>query len=276
MFSAIGRWFKSLILLVTGRVDSSRRGLDTNPHVVRARYDQIVREKTERIQQFKQAVAGLISQQVMKMSKVKTLSEEVAHLERLRTGALAKAKQTVAQMQAEGKSMDAIKASEDYMRCLAAYNDFSSTLEEKKAHIQELEEDVEGFATRIKEHKVQLESLMREVDKLRSEAVDAVAEIMTAKEEREIADTLSGIAHDGTAEELQRLRTMREEAKAEARISKELAGTDSRAREAEFLEYARNTSASSEFDQLLGLAQATETKAADKEKAPAEKAPLPE
>ncbi|MFA6244220.1 MAG: hypothetical protein WC655_24975 [Candidatus Hydrogenedentales bacterium] len=276
MFSAIGRWFKSIILLVTGRVDSSRRGLDTNPHVIRARYEQIVREKTDRIQQFKQAVAGLISQQVMKMSKVKTLSEEVAHLERLRTGALAKAKQTVSQMQTEGKSMEEIKSNEDYMRCLAAYNDFSSTLEEKKARITELEEDVEGFAKRIKEHKIQLESLMREVEKLRSEAVDAVAEIMTAKEEREIADTLSGIAQDGTAEELLRLRTMREEAKAEARVSKELAGTDSRAQEAEFLEYAKGTAASTEFDQLLGLAQATETKAADKEKAPAEKTPLPE
>ena len=276
MFSAIGRWFKSIILLVTGRVDSSRRGLDTNPHVIRARYEQIVREKTDRIQQFKQAVAGLISQQVMKMSKVKTLSEEVAHLERLRTGALAKAKQTVSQMQTAGKSMEEIKSNEDYMRCLAAYNDFSSTLEEKKARITELEEDVGGFAKRIKEHKIQLESLMREVEKLRSEAVDAVAEIMTAKEEREIADTLSGIAQDGTAEELLRLRTMREEAKAEARVSKELAGTDSRAQEAEFLEYAKGTAASTEFDQLLGLAQATETKAADKEKTPAEKTPLPE
>jgi phage shock protein A len=274
MFSAIGRWIKSIILLLTGRVDSSRRGLDLNPHVVRARYDQIVREKTDRIQQYKQAVAGLISQQVMKMSKVKTISEEVERLERLRTGALAKAKQTVAKLQGEGKTMDEIKVNEDYMRCLAAYNDFSSTLEEKKKRIVELEEDLAGYSKNIKEHKVQLEALLREIDKLKAETAEAVTDIITAKDERDIADTLAGIAQDGTAEELQRLRQMREEAKAGARISKELAGIDTRSREAEFLEYAQKSASSTEFDTLIGLAHATEAKAA--EKAPAEKQPLPE
>ena len=274
MFSAIGRWIKSVILLLTGRVHSSRRGLDLNPHVVRARYEQIIREKTGRIQQYKEAVAGLISQQVMKMSKVKTITEEIEKLERLRTGALAKAKQTVANLQRDGKTMDQIKTNDDYMRCLAAYNDFSSTLEEKKKRILELEEDLAGYSKTIKDHKVQLESLLREIDKLKAETAEAVTDIITAKDERDIADTLAGIAQDGTAEELQRLRQMREEAKAGARISKELAGVDTRSREAEFLEYAQKSASSTEFDTLIGLAQATDAKAA--EKAPAEKQPLPE
>ena len=66
---------------------------------------------------------------------------------------------------------------------------------------------------------------------------------------------LSGISTDGSSEELQRLRQMRQELKAEARISKELAGTDTKAQEAEFLEYARKSTASSEFDSLIGLGE---------------------
>ena len=58
----------------------------------------------------------------------------------------------------------------------------------------------------------------------------------TAEEEKEIADTISGIAQDGTAKELQQMRELRQQIKAEARISRELAGTDTRAQEAEFLE----------------------------------------
>jgi len=73
--------------------------------------------------------------------------------------------------------------------------------------------------------------------------------------DEDIADTLAGIAKDGSAEELQRLRQLRQEVRAEARVSKELAGTDTKAQEAEFLEYARKSAASSEFDALLGLAE---------------------
>jgi phage shock protein A len=230
--------------------------------VVRAKYDEIIREKTGRIQQYKQAVAGLIAQQENKIGKIKFLTEEIGKLERLKAGALAKAKQQVTALQSAGKSEDEIKANEDYKKCLAAYNDFSSTLAEKQAHVEELENDVKEYSKRITEHKVQLQHLVRDIDKIKSESHDAVADMITAKQEKEISDALSGIAEDGSAKELQRMRELRQEVKAEARISKELAGTDARAQEAEFLEYARSSMANDEFDALVGLAE-------KKDKAPA-------
>ncbi len=259
MFRAIGRWVKAVGYLLTGQVDSARRVLDTNPHVIRAKYDEVVREKVSRIQQFKQAVAGLIAQEEAKAAKIKQLSDDVANLERLKAGALAKAKQTVAKLQATGKSKEEVHSDESYKKCLAAYNDFSSTLTEKQERIDELESDVEEYKKTVGEHKVQLQPLLREVEKIRSEAADTVAEVISAKQEKEIADTIAGIAEDGTAEELQSLRQMRQEVRAEARISKEMAGTDTKAQEAEFLEYARTTESTSEFDALIGLADEVET-----------------
>ena len=276
MFRAIGRWIKAVGYLLTGQIDSARRTLDTNPHVVRAKFDEIIREKTGRIHQYKQAVAGLIAQQENKVAKVKSLTEEVGRLERLKAGALAKAKMSVEKLQAAGKSMEEVKADEDYKKCLSAFNDFSSTLVEKQERIQELEHDIEEYRNRIGDHKVQLQALLRELDKLRSEAADSVAEMITAKEEKEIADTIAGIAKDGTAQELQRMRQLRQEVKAEARISKELAGTDSRAQEAEFLEYARQSDNSNEFDALIGLADATGTAPPLAEPGESEKESLPE
>ncbi len=256
MFGALVRWFKAVGYLLTGQIDSARRVIDTNPHVVRAKYDQIVRDKISQIQIYKQAVAGLIAQQENKLASVKRLTEEVQQLERLKAGALAKAKQTVERLQASGKSKEAIQTDEDYKKCLAAYNDFSSTLAEKQERITESERDVEGYRKTIAEHKVQLQQLLRDVEKVKAEAADAVADIVTAKQERDIADTLAGIAKDGSAEELQRLRQLRQEVRAEARISKEIAGTDIKAQEAEFLDYARRSSANAEFDALVGLAEA--------------------
>ena len=264
MFGALVRWFKAVGYLLTGQIDSARRVIDTNPHVVRAKYDQIVRDKVSQIHIYKQAVASLIAQQENKIAIVKRLTEDVQQLERLRSGALAKAKQTVEQLQKAGKTKEDVHSSEDYKKCLAAYNDFSSTLAEKQSRITEAEGDIESYRKNIADHKVQLQQLLRDVEKVRAEASDAVADIITAKQEKDIADTLSGIAKDGSAEELQRLRQLRQEVRAEARISKEMAGTDTKAQEAEFLEYARKSAASSEFDALLGLAEKTEAAPAPK------------
>lgn len=262
MFGAIFRWFKAIGYMLTGQIDSARRVIDQNPNVVRAKYDQIVRDKVNQIQTYKQAVAGLIAQQENKMAKVKTLTEETGNLERLKAGALAKAKQVVDALTKTGKSPEEIHQNEDYKKCLAAYNDFSATLAEKQDHITSLEKDIDTYTKTIADHKVQLQQLLRDVDKIRGEAADAVADVITAKQERDLADMLSGIAKDGSAEELQRLRQMRQELRAEARVSKEMAGTDTKAQEAEFLDYARKTSASTEFDALVGLSGAPDAKTA--------------
>ena len=270
MFSALGRWIKSISYLLTGRIDAARRVLDANPHVVRAKYDEVIKEKTSQINQYKTAVAGLIAQQEKKMDKAESLSEDVARLEKLKAGALAKAKERVNAIQAAGGDKAQIQTDEEYQKCLGAFNDFSSTLQEKQDHIVDLETDVGDLAERIKSHKVQLQNLQRDIEKVKVESKEAVADIISAQHEKELADTISGISEDKTAGKLSELRNIRTEAKAEARISKELAGTDNVAQEADFLEYARTSSANSEFEALVGLADSSETAPASS--APAEQA----
>ena len=277
MFKAIGRRIKAVGYLLTGQIDSARRVLDTNPHVIKAKYDAIVEDKIERIHQYKQAVAGLIAQEEKKLSKIKQLTSEVENLERLKAGALAKAKQTVEQLKATGISEEAIHDDENYKKCLTAYKDFNSTLSEKQERISELEADIEGYKNNISDHKIQLQQLLRDVEKVKAEAADTVADVITAKQEKELAETFAGIAKDGTAEELQNLREMRQELKAEAKITKELAGTDTKSQEAEFLEYARQSESTSEFDALIGLAsEAPAPKETNKEKEDKDSSALPE
>ena len=100
-----------------------------------------------------------------------------------------------------------------------------------------------------------------------------MAELITAQEEREIADMISGISNDRTAEELQELRDVRDAARATARVSREMAGTDVQRSEAEFLEYASQNTASDEFDQLIGLAKEAADSAGGE---PADKTRIPE
>ena len=256
--AAIWRYVKSFLYLITGQIDKSRRVLDSNPNVMKAKFDDIIKSKVDQIHTYKQAVATLIAQQEKKMAKVKSLTEEVQKLENLKAGALAMAKQTVAKLHGEGKTKEEVHADPDYKKCLTAYNDFAATLTEKQDHIKDLENDIGEYDGSIANHKINLQQLQRDIEKLKSEAADAVADVITAKEERDLSDMLNGISKDGMAKELQDMRDLRHEMRAEARVSREMAGTDSKQQEAQFLEYARSNTASDEFDSLLGMAEGTE------------------
>ena len=140
MFRALSNWIKAIGYLLTGQIDQARRTLDTNPNVVRAKYDAILHEKISRIQQYKQAVAGVIAQQETKINTEKSLKDDLDRLERLKAGALAKARQRVAAL--GDKPKEEVQKDEEYMKCLAAYNDFSSTASEKQARIDDLEKDL--------------------------------------------------------------------------------------------------------------------------------------
>ncbi len=276
MLRAISRFFRAIGYLFTGKVDSATKEISRNPYAVQATYSNIIEEKKSRIQQYKEAVAGLIAQEEKKMATLSTLTSDVGQLERLKQGAAAKAKSLVTALKAKGRTEEQIRHDEEYQKCLAAFNDFTSTLQEKSARIGELEGDLKGYSKNINDHKVQLQQLLRDIDKLKTEAADAVAEVITAKEERELADMIAGISQDRTDKELAQMRDMRAEMRASARVSRELAGSDARRNEAEFLEYARTSTASTEFDQLIGLASAAdkeETAAPEKE---SERSKLPE
>ena len=142
MFRAIGRYFRAVGYYITGNVDKARMALQTDPNVIRATYAEVVREKSGRIREYRRAVAGLVTQEEKKKHQVETLSSEVEKLEALKTGALAKAKKRAEELKKAGKSVEEIPHDEEYLKCRTAFADFSSTLNEKQARIEELEGDL--------------------------------------------------------------------------------------------------------------------------------------
>jgi phage shock protein A len=268
MFRSIGRFFRAVGYLLTGRVDRARQALSMNPDVVRATYDRVIDEKKSRIQQYKDAVGGMIVQEEKKKTSLTRLTEEVVRLKQLRDGAAAMARKVV---ERHGGDVEAVKQDPEYQKCQSAYKDFTSTLAEKEDRCTELEQEIQELVKTVGGHKTQLESLLRDLERIRQEKHATVAELITAKEEKEIADMISGISKDRTSEELQELRDIRDQAKATARVSREMAGIDAARSEAEFLDYATKSAADNEFDALIGL-----SKQVEKTGEPAEKTRIPE
>jgi len=260
MFNALGRLFRAVKYLFTGKVDAAADALSANPTVMSANYDRIIQEKKNRLNQYKDAISAMIAQEENKKAKLTQLTEDVQKLEKLKSGAAARAKQLVDKYNGD---ITAVKNDPEYAKCQAAFKDFSSTLAEKQQRVNELEEDLKQLMTNVTGHKNQIQSLMRELEKIREEKHDAVADVLSATEEKQIADMVNGISNDRTSEELQRLRDMRNKASANARVSRELAGMDAKRAENEFMEYAEKSAADDEFDALIGLSK--ESKSNDKD-----------
>jgi len=251
---------------MTGKVDKQTDKMNRDPTVIKATFENIIREKKSSIQEYMSAVAQLVAQEEKKTQMVKRLGDEVAHLRNLQAGAGGKAKERAADLKAKGVHVEAIKVDVEIMQAKAAYSDFGSTLDEKEARIIELEGDIRSYADRIKNHKIQLQSLQRDIDKIKDEAADTVADMITATEEKQLNDVLAGISEDGTGAELERMREARNHAKAEAKVASELAGTDSKRLEAEYENFARAHVANDEFNNLLGLDKSDNDKLAEMEK----------
>jgi len=250
MFKAIGKYFRAIFYLLTFRIDKASETLRLNPGVMSATYDRIIQEKRTRINQYKDAISAMIAQEESKKAKLTALSDDVAKLEKLRAGAAAKAKKVADKYHGDAA---ATRGDAEYQQCQAAFKDFSSTLAEKQARVEELEGDLAQLVKNIEGHKVNIQSLMRDLEKLGEEKHDAVASVLSAQEEKQIADIMTGLSENRTSEELRELRELRQKASANARVSRELAGMDTKRAEQEFLEYAQSTETNDEFDALIGL-----------------------
>ena len=269
MFKAISRLFKTVGRLFTGRINEKTDSIAEDSHVVREEYNEVIAHMTRQVRDIRDAVAGLMAQQERKKAQAEGLVGEIETLEKKAAGAVAYAKKAAA-----GKSKEEAAQSPEYIRAMEAYKNFSSTLQEKKARVQDLEQDIQAGSRQIEAYKQQLINFQRELEKLKAEKHEAVAEITMAKHQREVNEALAGIGKDNSAEQLSGLRDRVRKVSSQAKITSELAGTNVALEEAEFLSMAEESLAKNEFDDLIfGAEAAPETKEAAPRTSTPEKLP---
>lgn len=250
---AIGRLFRAIGFLFTGNIDAFSNTLRRNPYAVQATFEDILKEKSSSIKQMMSAMALQMGRNEQQKLKLKEQGEKLAKTQRLKQGAAAKAKKIVAQLRDSGLNDEQIKANPEYLAAQAQFSDFTSSEGSINEYIAELEGDIKERGEKIEGNKIKLQHMKRDYDKIKGEAGDTVADMISAQEEAEINRVFAGIEQDGSGAELQRMRELRHQVLAEAKISSELAGTDTLVQEAELLHYARNSEGTKEFEELVGL-----------------------
>ena len=226
MFSAIGKLFRAIGYLFTGKVDAKRQELSKNPAVIQATYDRIVGEKKARIQQYKDAVARMITQEEKKLAKLRSLTDEVNHLEKLKEGAAAKAKLVVNQLKAQGMGMGPdqeqrrLHALPVGVQRLLLHAPGKAGAHRRSSRATSATSAATSRTTRSSSSNCSARSTRSR----RRPPRPSRDVITSSKEEEEIADMLSGISDDRTSKELDEMRDLRNQSKAQARVSREMAG----------------------------------------------------
>jgi len=169
-----------------------------SPESVRGVYEDIIREKQGNIQRYKNAIGQLIALVENKKNSLKGLTDDIDKLEKMKAGAIAKAKSTAAELRDTGASDEEIKQHPDYVQQITSYNDYHSTLEEKNARVAKLEQDIGRAQADIETHKLQITTLHRDLEKVKTEQSEAVADLIAARTQQEVDDLLSGIRKDDT------------------------------------------------------------------------------
>ena len=238
---------------MTGKVDRISEGIEKDPTVIRKQFDVIIEQRKMSINQYVEAVSGLIAIQEKKKARLEYASKELDKLGTLRDGAIAMAKKRMNDLQKKGMTKEQIETDAIYVKCLTGFQDFSSSITQFESECKSLEGEIQTAQKEIDGHKLRLEQLKRSIDAVKKEKDATVADIISAKEEEGINKVLAGISTDATGEMLERLRDNRQKAKARARTTRELAQTDVDQSMAEFEKFASESVAKTDFNKLIGL-----------------------
>ena len=191
MLNGISRFFKAIWYKLTGRAHGQADRLMENPEAVRGAYEDIIRFKQNNIQRYKQAIGELIALIEQRKGLLQTLSDDIDELEKMKKEALAEQKNIAAELQKSGTSDENIERHPHYVRCVTSYTDFQSTIDERNVRIASLKRDIDRAQEDIEHHKNAITSLIVNLEKTKTEQSEAVADLITARKQKEISNLLS-------------------------------------------------------------------------------------
>lgn len=261
MFRAISRYVRAFFALITGGLDSMRQTLNENKHVISATYDEIIEDQRKRVVSMSDAIGGMIQSEQRKVNKIEELSKRMGENEELRDGAVAMIEELKKDYDLNTEEgIEALKSSSEYIEASTAYESLTKDIDDDQSTITELEEALAEDRVQLSNYKSQLGTMKDQIDKIKSEKHETIAQVEASKQEREVNDLINNISRDTSSDRLREMRETRDRVKSQAKVSRELAGTETNSRREKFKNFARKRKSASEFDKLLGLGKETSSK----------------
>lgn len=232
IFRAIGRIFR----VGAGRIDNaSDSSLAQSPDAIKATF-RLTKEKwIKEYKELESGVAQIILIREQRATELEKIKEKMEKLEERMEGALALAEREPDKQQAHGE----------------AYTRFQKEHADSSARAEELEKEVAALTARADEYKTQLTRFERDIRGLDEKQARAVADIISSQSIVRLNDQLKGFATDRFSKDLQAIEDHRQKARAQAKLSTEMAGVASAKQDTDYEIAGKDSVGESDFAKKL-------------------------
>jgi chromosome segregation ATPase len=182
--------------------------LTSSPEAIRNQFRKTREDWTKDYNEMKAAIAQLVQIRDNKIDEVQKLNTLVEELEVKMSGAINLYKQTQDETLRE------------------EYSKLAYTKEEAGSKIATLEKEIQEQNIIIENYKTRLNGLKQDIDNLKKEEAETIADIVSSKKINELNDKLQGLSQNHQAKNLEVIRDARKQVKSEAKLGAEISGLE--------------------------------------------------
>jgi phage shock protein A len=220
-----------------------------SPEAIRAVFAAAIDDAKKRYKDMEKAVALLANERSKTEMTLSDLTKEEAELQRRLEGALALA--------------DADPTNDAHREAGSRYLKRIEEIHQRKLA---LSADLQGQRAKVEDYKAKLRSFTGEIDRLRREQGETVADFVSAKQVISLEDRLKGLSETSVDESLVAIREKVGQLKSQAKIAGEMRESSLGEVDTAYAIAGAEREASSRFDELLKARQAAKTGQAEKER----------
>ncbi|MBM3298893.1 MAG: PspA/IM30 family protein [Deltaproteobacteria bacterium] len=223
--------------------------VSSSPQAIKATYATAIDEAKKRYKEMEKAVALLARERERTETGLKELDREEAELQRKLEGALSAA--------------EADPSNGAHREAGARYLARIKEIDEKQGA---LTQELEAQTAKVQEYKVKLRSFTAEIDKLKREEGEMVAEFVSHQQVIQLEDRLKGLGETAVDESIVAIRDKVANLRAQAKIATEMSGSTLKAQDVAYERLGAEREAQTRFDELLKARSAQKVAAGDKER----------
>jgi len=241
-------FFGRLIALVRGFFIRAGDDLvSQSPDAIKSTYAVAIQEAKKRYKDMEEAVALLARERERTEETLKTLSREDEELQKKLEGALS-----------------AAEAEPDNPTHREAGTRYQLRIQEIEGKQANLTQELDGQSRKVDEYKLRLRSFMAEIEQLKREQGEMVADFMSTRQVLLLEDRLKGLAESAVDESVVAIREKVAGLKAQAKIASEMSSATVGAQDKNYERIGEEKLAANRFDELLKARLEARTRVKDK------------
>jgi phage shock protein A len=233
VFKSIRRFIFTLGGLLASRVDEETDALVSTPAGVKAAFRQTRDRWTKQYHEVRDAISQLMMVMEQKKAEIKRLEAEDKDLEIKKRGSVEKFRETRDE------------------RFQKAFQDYHTREQEVEKRLEELSRETVELDQQLERYKIKLTEMQKQIANLDRQEAEAIADIVSSKQIVALNDRMANLATELHDENIQAVERVRQKAKAKAKLSEELAGTNHADIEKQIVAAGMNSEINEEFARML-------------------------